>query len=401
MKVSECLDVREDFPFLSRHVNGKQIIYFDNAATTQKPRAVVEALHSLYESGIANVHRAVNFLAEEVTQAFEESRQTIASFIGAHAQEIVFVNNATHGINVICSALNARKPLRVLTTTLEHHSNLLPWTVHGEVDFIPWDHSGTLNLNIFHQKLAQKPDLVAIAHASNFLGTLHPIRQIAAACRERRIPFLIDASQYIAHQSVDVRALGCDYLVFSGHKIYGPGGTGILFIRREHMEALQPVFVGGSMVKEVHQLNYVVNDLPYRFEPGTPNIEGVIGLAAAVRYIQSIGYGRIAKHENRLVTYARQQLMGIPNLTLYGPNTAAAAAPLIPFQVKALDSGAIAKTLAARANIIVRSGFHCAQPAHDELGIGPTVRASFGIYNSMPEVDCMIDVLKALTRLLH
>src|SRR5688500_834160 len=259
MMPTECLDVRADFPFLSRKVNGKPIVYFDNAATTQKPLCVIEQINTLYSSGIANVHRAVNFLAEEVTQAFERGRDTIASFIGAHTQDIVFVNNATHGINVICAALSAGKRLRVLTSTLEHHSNLLPWTTRGETDFIPWAESGTLDLAAFRQKLRQKPDLVAVAYASNFLGTFHPVREMAAACREYGVPILIDASQSIAHQQVDVRTLDCDFLVFSGHKVYGPSGIGVLYVKRERMNELAPVFVGGSMVKEVHARNHVLD----------------------------------------------------------------------------------------------------------------------------------------------
>jgi cysteine desulfurase / selenocysteine lyase len=398
MTPTRRLDVRADFPFLSRRVNGKPLVYLDNAATTQKPNCVIEQMHSLYSTGIANVHRAVNFLAEEVTQSFEQGRDTIASFIGAHAQDIVFTNNATHGINIVCSALCARGPLRVLTSTLEHHSNLLPWTSRGSVDFIPWDRSGVLDLDVFRHKLRQKPDLVAVAYASNFLGTFHPVREMAAACREHHVPILIDASQSIAHHPVDVRDLDCDFLVFSGHKVYGPGGIGVLYMKSEHMQDLAPVFVGGSMVKEVHAVKYVLNDLPHRFEAGTPNVEGVIGIAAAVRYLQSLGYGAITEHENQLAAYAKQELSNVPGVTLYGPRNGIASAPLIPFQVKTLDPGAVAKTLGSRANVIVRSGFHCAQPAHDELGISPTIRASFGVYNTASEVDVMVDVLKALTR---
>jgi cysteine desulfurase/selenocysteine lyase len=402
MMAATGIDVRSDFPFLNRAVNNKPIIYFDNAATTQKPAVVIDCLRALYESGVSNVHRAVNFLAEEVTQVFEESRQSIAAFIGAHAQEVIFVNNATHGINIICSSLSAQRRLRVLTSTLEHHSNLVPWVKHGQVDLIPWDRSGRLDLDAFHRQLrSSPPDLVAIAQASNFLGTVHPVAKIIEMCRSHRVPVLVDASQSIAHHPVDVRALDCDYLVFSGHKVYGPGGIGVLFIRRERQEQLQPVFVGGAMVKEVHSHDYVVNDLPFRFEPGTPNIEGVIGLGCAVRYLQSVGYEFIGSHERQLTSHARQRIRNVPHVTVFGPDNDSTTAPLVPFQVKALDPGAVAKTLAARANVIVRSGFHCAQPAHEELGIGPTVRVSFGLYNTTAEIDVMIEVLETLVRFLH
>jgi cysteine desulfurase / selenocysteine lyase len=400
MMPSEQLDVRNDFPFLARKVNGMPVVYLDNAATTQKPRCVIEQMVALYSDGVSNVHRAVNFLAEEVTGAFEQGRETIASFIGGHAQDVIFTSNSTHGINIVCSALSARKSLRVLTSTLEHHSNLLPWTARGEVDFIPWDRNGTLNMDEFRRKLRNKPDLVAVAAASNFLGTLHPIREMAAACRQQRVPILVDASQSIAHEPVDVQALGCDFLVFSGHKIYGPSGVGVLYAKREHMHQLAPVFVGGNMVKEVHARNHVLNDLPHRFEPGTPNVEGVIGLAAALCYVQRIGYSAIARHESQLVSYAKQELATVPQVTLYGPPRGSASAPLVTFQMKTLDSGAVAKTLGSRANIIVRSGFHCAQPAHDELGIAPTIRASFGVYNTIADIDAAVGVLKALAKFL-
>jgi cysteine desulfurase/selenocysteine lyase len=256
-------------------------------------------------------------------------------------------------------------------------------------------------MRALEEKLRSKPDLVAIAQASNFLGTLHPVEEISAACRRHGVLLLVDASQSIAHHPASVRTPGCDFLVFSGHKIYGPGGTGVLYMRRELQEQLRPVFVGGSMVKEVHARTHVVNDLPHRFEPGTPNIEGVIGLAAALRYVQSLGYDRIRRHEDRLSSYAGKRLAAIPGITLYGPEPEDRRAPLIAFQMKGLEPGAVAKTLAARANVIVRSGFHCAQPAHEELGIGPTIRASFGIYNNHEEIDAMTDVLQALTRFLH
>jgi cysteine desulfurase/selenocysteine lyase len=392
------LDVRCDFPFLNREVNGSPLIYFDNAATTQKPRAVIECIQNLYASGVANVHRAVNFLAEEVTELFEESRRTVARFIGAHPREIVFVSGSTHALNFIAASLNGSRPPRVLTTTLEHHSNLLPWK---NAEFIPWAASGVIDTDALHRKLRTQPDLVAITHASNFLGTIQPVREIIAACKERHVPVLVDASQSIAHVPVNVRELECDYLVFSGHKIYGPSGTGVLYIHHKHLDAIRPLFVGGSMVKEVHAGHFVMNDIPYRFEAGTPNIEGVIGLGTALNYLNALGYEAVAQHECRLVEYARERLARIPGLTLYGPPSGTPSAPLVSFQMRGLESGAITKSLAGRANIIVRSGFLCAQPAHNELGIGPTVRASFGIYNTLPEIDCMAELLETLRRYMH
>ena len=400
MITSTTLDVRADFPFLTRIVNGKPIVYFDNAATTQKPSCVLRSIQDLYTAGISNVHRAVNFLAAEVTGQFEESRSTIASLLGAHAREVIFVNNTTHAINVVANSLSQGKPLRVLASTLEHHSNLLPWTQRGKLDLIPWNPSQGIDLDVLERELGTHPGLVAITQASNFLGTTQPVREIGALCRKHNVPFFVDASQSIAHEPINVRELGCDYLAFSGHKMYGPGGIGVLYVSDEQIGQLSPLLFGGNMVKEVHAETFVMNDIPHRFEAGTPNIEGVIGLGAAVRFLSAIGYPAIAAHERDLVQYAKRGMRSIPCTELFGPADSHGA-PLVSFQIKGLDSGAVAKALAARANVIVRSGFHCAQPAHEELGIGPTVRASFGIYNTLSEIDSMLDVTKSLTRVLR
>ncbi len=395
------LDVRGDFPFLERAVNGRPIIYFDNAATTQKPQQVVSRVVHLYTSGVSNVHRAVNFLAAEVTELFEMGRETVARFIGAQAREVVFVNNATQGINFVCSALQKDRPLRILTTALEHHSNLLPWMRQGTVEFAPWAADGCIDREAFAERLRSKPDLVAIARTSNFLGTVHPVRDIIRTCRRAGVPVLLDASQSIAHERHDVRELDCDYLVFSGHKIYGPSGIGVLYVRNDVIEEMKPVLVGGSMVKEVHTDTYVLNDIPYRFEAGTPNIEGVVGLAAALEYFSRLGQDAVAAHESELTRYAKCRLARLPRLTMYGPLPGEPSGPLVAFRIEGLESPAVAKVLANRANVIVRSGFHCAQPAHEALGTGPTVRASFAIYNTREEVDSMIGVLEALVRLLN
>ena len=394
------LDIRADFPFLERRVNDKPIIYFDNAATTQKPKSVLDAILRVYSSGISNVHRAVNFLADEVTQSFELGRATVAQFIGAQSREIIWVNNATQGINVVCRAMGREKPLRVLTTTLEHHSNILPWMEIAEVGFIDWNANGKIDVGSLTDKLLEKPNLVTIGAASNFLGTIQNVREVIRICQSAGVPVLLDASQSIRHESFNVRELGCDYLVFSGHKMYGPGGIGVLYVRNDVLERMYPVFLGGSMVKEVHAQTYVLNDIPYRFEPGTPNIEGVIGLAEAVNYMTKIGIGAIKAHEEKIVNYAKERLSEIKGLNMYGPSLGEDCGPIISFHLQGLESTAVAKILGNRSNIVVRSGFHCAQPAHDTLGIGPTVRASFAIYNSREEIDCMVDTLKSITEYL-
>ena len=393
--------IRGDFPFLSRRVNGAPIVYLDNAATTQKPAAVANAIHRIYSNGLSNVHRAVSFLAEEVTGEFEAARATIARFIGAHPREIVFTTGSTQAINMVAHSFPADKPLRIITTTLEHHSNLLPWSKRAEVVFIPWNAADGINLDALAKALETRSDLVAIAHASNFLGTVHPIKQVIALCRAKNARVLIDASQSIAHLPLDVRQLQCDYLVFSGHKIYGPSGTGALFVNNDIVDSLEPLLLGGAMVKEVHARSFVPNDIPYRFEAGTPNIEGFVGLAAALDYVSRIGFERIHSIEAHLTNYAKLGLAKVPGVRVLGPPPGVASAPLVPFLLKGLESGAVARTLDSRANVVVRSGFHCAQPAHDELNLAPTVRASFAIYNTTEEIDLMIQTVDALARFLH
>jgi len=390
------LNVRGDFPYLRRLVNDRPLAYLDSAATTQKPQQVIARVVETYASGVANVHRAVNFFAEEATEAFESARATVASFIGADPAEIAFCGNATHGINLICHALTDDEPIRILAMTLEHHSNLLPWRTRGHVDVVPWDRSGHLDIDALRRKLSTRPGLVTVARASNFLGTLQPLSAIVEACHEFGVPVLVDASQSIAHERHDVREIDCDFLVFSGHKIYGPGGIGVVYAAQRSIGSLKPLLMGGNMVKEVHSDTYTLNDVPLRFEAGTPNVEGVMGLAAALDYVNGLGYAAIARHESALIKYAKQRFSAIEEVQLFGPPVGEPCAPLVPFQVRGVDAQIVAKVLANRANVIVRSGFHCAQPAHDALGIGPTVRASFAIYNTTEEIDIAANVLSKI-----
>jgi cysteine desulfurase/selenocysteine lyase len=392
-------DVRKDFPFLTRHIDGRPVIYLDNAATTQKPECVSRRVWELYSSGIANVHRAANFLADEVTLAFESSRDRIARFLGANRREIVFVHNATHALNLVAASYrDGTAPLA--TTTLEHHSNLLPWCAARRL-FIPWNQEGEIDLPALRQCLARKPALVALSSASNFLGVEQPVADIVALCRAAGVRVLLDVSQSIAHRPLRLDAVPADYIVFSGHKLYAPGGTGVLYIRPELLEQTLPVFVGGSMVKEVRADSHTLNDIPHRFEAGTPNIEGVIGLGAAIDYLEGLGFNAIARHEADLVQYAIDGLLRIPGVRILGPRPGKPRAPLVSFLLGATDPATVARILSERANIVVRSGFLCAQPAHTQLGVGPSLRVSFAVYNTRDEVDCLLDVLRSMTRLLH
>jgi cysteine desulfurase/selenocysteine lyase len=395
------LNVRSEFPFLARRVNGRPLIYLDNAATTQKPTHVIDRLTELYTSGLANVHRSVNFLADEVTAEFERARETVASFIGASRSEVVFTSNATNAINLVCSGLARQGSLKVLTTTLEHHANLLPWKVYGTVSLVPWDPTGVIDLTALRELLRRdRPTLLAVSTASNFLGTLQPVEDIVRLCREAGCLVLLDVSQSVAHQRCDVEALGCDFLVFSSHKIYGPSGVGVLYIRGATQRGLPPWVYGGSMVKEVRADTFVLNDYPYRYEGGTPHIEGVVGLASALTYVEDVGFDAIAGHEAALTRQAKRILQTLPGVRLLGPPADTPSAPLASFEVRGIQAPAVARMLAERANIIVRSGFHCAQPAHDALHAGPTVRVSFGVYNTSEEIVELGAVLSSVTEVI-
>jgi cysteine desulfurase/selenocysteine lyase len=397
-------DIRDQFPFLTRRINGKPVIYLDNAATTQKPRAVIDRLTQLYSSGLANVHRAMSLLAEEVTEEYERARRSVAFFLNADPSEIVFTPNATFGLNLVCSSLARRGPLRVLSTTLEHHSNFLPWGPGAPAgvttQFVRWSPE-RIDLDDLKARLASGVDLVAVASAGNFLGNLQPVAEIARLTRAAGAQLLVDASQSVAHTQTDVQALDCDYLVFSGHKVYAPGGTGVLFVRGDRAATFEPVFVGGSMVREVRTDGYTLNDVPLRFEAGTPNIDGVIGLAAALDWLSGLDLHAVEAHEASLTAHAKQSLASIPGVRLLGPPSGQPSAPLVSFLVEGLESHAITKNLSLRSNVILRSGFHCAQPAHAELSLGPTVRASFALYNTLEEIDEAVRVIGSLAAALR
>ncbi len=386
--------IRDDFPFTQRLHEGRPVIYLDNAATTQKPRCVIDAMTNLYCNGVSNVHRALNFLAEEVTEAFERSRKVTARFIGARPNEIILTANATQALNMVSHWL-AGQDKRILTTTLEHHSNLIPWVERGHVEFVDWLPSGKININDLKQKLQSRPALVTIGWCSNLLGTVQPLEEIIALCKNAGAMTLVDASQSLAHIPCNVKNLDCDFLIFSAHKLYGPSGVGVLYAKQSLLEKVNPVLLGGSMVKEVSSTSHVLNDLPYRFEAGTPNIEGVIGMGEALRYITQLGYKNIAAHENALLAAARERLGAMSNVTLVSPGADTPSAPLVTFTVKGLESTGVAKILSNRGNIIVRSGFHCAQPAHNTLDLPPTCRASFAVYNTLEEIDTFAEILEA------
>ena len=394
----DVIKIRSGFSFLNRQIHGKAIIYFDNAATTQKPKQVIDKLVEYYTNHCSNIHRGIHTLSEEASELYEEARAKVAKFIGADVSEIIFVRNTTEAINLVSYCL--KKKGKIISTVMEHHSNLLPWLTTREIEYLDIDDDGTLKIDDLTKKIDKSTLMVAICHVSNVLGVINPIEKIIELAKEKGALTLIDASQSVPHLKIDVRELGCDFLTFSGHKMLAPSGIGVLYVRKDLMNEMSHFLLGGSMIKEVHLHSYVSEDPPLSYEAGTPNIEGAIALGAAIDYLEQIGMDQIYQHEKKLTTFALGKMKGIQNLEIYGPMDSDKRISVISFNSKKLGSHAIAKILCQRANIVIRSGFHCAQPLHDRLKILPSARASFYLYNTEEEIEVMIDLLKKVVNFL-
>jgi cysteine desulfurase/selenocysteine lyase len=397
---------RADFPVLARRVHGKPLVYFDNANTAQKPIAVIEAVDRYYREYGANVARAVHTLGEEATSAYEGARDKLARFINAASRdEVVFTGGTTQAINTVAYsfAMPRLKPGdEILVTTMEHHANIVPWQLVCErtgarIKVAPISERGELLVDRFVEALTPSVKLAAVVHVSNVLGTINPVRELARACRARGIPLLVDGSQAAPHLRVDVQALGCDFYTLTGHKLFGPTGTGLLWARREWLEAMPPFFGGGEMIRTVSFAGTTFADPPHKFEAGTPNIAGFIGLGAAVDYIETVGRERIAAYERDLLEYATAALETVPGLRLFGqaPHKAAVLAFLID-GVHAHDLA----TLLDQEGIAVRSGHHCAHPLMQFYGVPATARASLSFYNTRAEVDRFIEAIGRVRKLL-
>jgi len=387
--------VRRDFPILSRRVHGKPLVYLDNAATTQKPAAVIETMKTFYENSYANIHRGVHLLSVEASEAYEKARERARDFVNAaDAKEIVFVRGTTEGINLVAQTYgraNVRKGDEVVISALEHHSNIVPWQILCEekkarLRVAPIDKRGEVRLDELEKLLSEKTRIVAVSHVSNALGTLNPIRRIAAMAHSRGVPVLVDGAQAAPRLPVDVRALDCDFYTFSGHKMYGPTGVGVLYGKAGLLEAMPPYQGGGDMISSVTFEKTTYNILPYKFEAGTPNIAGAIGLAAAMDYLSSLGMEAIEAHEEDLLSYATARLSAIPGLTIVG--TAKSKAAVISFTLEGVHPHDVG-TVLDREGVAVRTGHHCAQPVMEFFGIPATSRASFGLYNTRGEVDAL------------
>ena len=389
-------DIRADFPILGREVYGKPLVYLDNGATTQKPRVVVEAMTDEYYSVNANVHRGVHFLSQRATELHEGSREIVRAFINARSTaEIIFTRGTTESINLLASSFaesQMREGDEVIVSVMEHHSNIVPWQLmaakHGIViKVIPMNDDGELLLDAYRELFTERTRIVSVAHVSNVLGTVNPVEEIIRYAHEQGVPVLVDGAQSVPHMPVDVQALDADFYVFSGHKVYGPTGVGVLYGKEEWLDRLPPYQGGGEMIQTVSFEKTTFNELPFKFEAGTPDFVGTTGLARALEYVSAIGMDKITAYEHELTTYATNRLMEIPGMRIFGQ--AKEKGSVISFQVGDIHHFDLG-TLLDRLGIAVRTGHHCAQPLMQRLGIEGTVRASFGLYNTKEEIDVLV-----------
>ncbi len=390
--------VRQDFPILSQQIHGKPLAYLDNAATTQKPIAVIEALRRYYSEDNANVHRGVHALSERATAAYEDARTKVQRFLNAReSREIVFVRGATEGINLVAQTLGQRFQAgdEVIISTMEHHSNIVPWQMLRDargvvLRVIPIDDAGQLLLDEYDALLNERTRLVSLVHLSNVIGTINPVREVIARARERGIPVLLDGAQAVSHVKVDVQALDCDFYALSSHKLFGPTGTGALYGRASLLESLPPYQGGGDMISSVSFDRTVYNTLPYRFEAGTPNIAGVIGLGAAIDYVTRLGLDGIAAHKDDLLSYATEAVGAVEGVRIIG--TARDKASVLSFVMSDVHPHDVG-TVLDQEGVAVRTGHHCGQPLMERFGLAATVRASFAFYNTREEVDRLVSGL--------
>ena len=398
--------VRKDFPILSREVYGKPLVYFDNAASSQKPSKVIDAISHYYEYEHSNIHRGVHHLSAEATEKHEESRKTIQGFINAkYSHEIIFTKGTTDSINLVAYSFGNKfinGGDEVIVSSLEHHSNIVPWQMMCEargakLKVIPINDAGELLLDEYRNLLSIKTKIVAIGHVSNALGTINPVKEIIAEAKKKSIPVLLDGAQAIPHLAVDVQELDCDFYAFSAHKIFGPTGVGILYGKEILLKTIPPYQGGGEMIDTVTFEKTTYNELPHKFEAGTPNMAGVIGLKAAIDYMNEIGINNIAIAEHQLLEYATEQISAINGVRLIG--TAKEKASVLSFLVNDVHPYDIG-TILDRLGVAVRTGHHCAEPLMNRLSIPGTVRASFAFYNTKEEVDVFINALKKAVSML-
>ena len=400
-------NIRNQFPVLGRSVNGKPLVYLDNAATTQKPLSVMNAINSYYNELNSNVHRGVHTLSQLATDAFEEARKKIQLFVGAkHAHEIIFTKGTTEAINLVASSFGKaflKDGDEIILSCMEHHSNIVPWQLAAEqygavIKVVPIDENGELQVDVYEKLFSERTKIAAITHASNVLGTINPIKKMIDIAHSHNVPFLVDGAQGIKGSIVNVQELDCDFYCFSGHKIYAPMGIGILYGKEKYLEKLPPYQGGGEMIERVSFQKTTFNNLPFKFEAGTPNVGGAIGLMAAIDFMLECGQKQMIEYEKTLLKYGQERLQEIEGLKIIG--TAKEKTAVISFLLNnqhPADVGILVDTM----GIAVRTGHHCAQPLMDCLNILGTVRASFGIYNNFEDIDKLVEALQKANRMLR
>ena len=400
------MDFQKDFPILNTKVNGRPLIYFDNAATSQKPKVVIDQINKYYETYNSNVHRGVHELSQKATSQYEAARAKVQQFIGAnHLEEIIFTKGTTDGINIVASSWaenQLSKGDEIIISTMEHHSNIVPWQILCEkigavLVIAPINEKGELILEKFKNLISSKTKLISISHVSNTLGTINPIEEIIQLAKENNCKILVDAAQSVPHFGIQVSKLDCDFLVFSGHKIFAPTGVGVLYVKNDRYQEMKPYQGGGDMIKEVSFKKTTYNKPPYKFEAGTPNIAGVIGLSAAISYVESIGIDKISSLEDELLHYATAKIAELPNVKIFG--TADNKASVISFNVDGIHPFDVG-TLLDQSGIAIRTGHHCTQPLMSFYKIPGTARASFAFYNTKKEIDIFIEYLMKAIQML-
>jgi cysteine desulfurase/selenocysteine lyase len=391
--------IRQDFPLLRQYVYGKPLVYLDNAATTQKPQCVLDRVEQYYVENNANVHRGVHTLSERATEAYEQARETVRRFLNAAvSREIVFVRGTTEAINLVAQThgrANVGRGDEIVISTMEHHSNIVPWQIlceeqHARLRIIPITDSGEVRLDEYERLLTDRTRLVSIVHVSNALGTINPVQEMVRIAHARHVPVLVDGAQAVAHMKVDVQSLGCDFYAFSGHKMLGPMGIGGLYGKTSLLESMPPYQAGGDMISSVTFERTLYNVLPHKFEAGTPNVAGAVGLAAAIDYLTAIGVDRIAAHEHALLAYGTEALSRVPGVRLTG--TAADKAGILSFVLEGIHPHDIG-TILDREGVAIRTGHHCCQPLMQRLGVPATARASLALYNTRDDIDALAGAL--------
>jgi len=397
-------EVRRDFPILSEKVRGKPLVYLDSAATTQKPRVVIERLDRYYRTENANIHRGIHFLSERATEAYEEARATVARFLGAaDAREIVFVRGTTEAINLVAQSYGRKfigEGDEIIVSAMEHHSNIVPWQilreqVGADLRVIPMNNHGELLVDEYERLFSDQTKLVAVTHVSNALGTINPVGEIIQIAHRRGVPVMVDGAQAVPHLRVDVREIDCDFYAFSGHKLYGPTGVGVLYGKASLLDAMPPYQGGGDMISSVTFEKTLYNVLPYKFEAGTPNIAGAIGLGAAIDYLSKVRLDLVAAHERELLAYATEAVSAIKGVRIIG--TAREKAAVLSFVLDGVHAHDVG-TILDQDGIAIRAGHHCAMPVMERFGVPATARASLALYNQREEVDALVGAIEKVKR---